>query len=67
MGVPNVTQIGWEDRNVADASDWDDNDLIFAFSNTAPAHNPGLPEPLTLSLMSAGLAAAFGLRRLRKN
>jgi hypothetical protein len=67
--LPNVTFVGFEDRQTSDQSDWDYNDLIFAFSNTALAHNadPGLPEPLTLSLMGAGLVAAFGLRRFKRS
>ncbi len=65
--LPNVTFIAFEDRNLAEGSDFDYNDLIFAFSRTAPAHNPGVPEPLTLSLIGAGLLGAFGLRRRRKS
>jgi hypothetical protein len=65
-GYKNVTFVGFEDRNMAQHSDWDYNDLIFAFSNTAPSGNPGVPEPLTLSLLGAGLVGAFGLRRLKK-
>jgi hypothetical protein len=65
-GYSNITFVGFEDRNLAEHSDWDYNDLIFAFSNTAPSGNPGVPEPLTLSLLGAGLAGAFGLRRLKK-
>jgi hypothetical protein len=65
-GYSNVTFVGFEDRNLAEGSDWDYNDLIFAFSNTAPNNNPGVPEPLTLSLLGAGLVGAFGLRRLKK-
>jgi len=62
--LPNVTFVGFEDRNAEKpVSDWDYNDLIFAFSNTAPVHNPGVPEPLTLSLVGIGLLGAFGLRR----
>lgn len=65
-GVSSVTFVGFEDLQLSNASDWDYNDLIFAFSNTAPAHNdPNLPEPLTLFLMGAGLAGAFGFRRRR--
>lgn len=66
-GLSNVTYVGWEDRDATNHSDFDYNDLIFAFSNTAPNNNPGVPEPLTLALMGAGLVGAFGLRRLKKS
>jgi hypothetical protein len=68
-GLPNVTFVGFEDRQLINSSDWDYNDLIFAFSNTAalppvpPAYNSGVPEPLTLGLMAAGLLGVFGTRR----
>lgn len=62
-GLPGITFIGFEDRQLSGGSDWDYNDLIFAFSNTAPTQNPGVPEPLTLSLIGAGLLGAFRLRR----
>lgn len=65
--LPNVTFVGFEDLDAHNGTDWDYNDLIFAFSNTSPNNNPGVPEPLTLSLMGAGLLGAFGLRRLKKN
>jgi hypothetical protein len=64
-GYSNVTFVGFEDRDASNSSDWDYNDLIFAFSNTAPNENPGVPEPLTLALMGAGLVGAFGLRRVK--
>jgi len=64
--LPNVTYVAWEDHDQSNNSDFDYNDLIFAFSNTAPVHNPGIPEPLTLSLVGMGLLGAFGLRRKKK-
>lgn len=64
--LPNVTFVGWEDKMIGDPNpDWDYNDLIFAFSATRP--NNQTPEPLTLSLMGAGLLGAFGLRRVKKS
>ncbi len=65
--LPNVTFVAWEDHTMSDKfHDFDYNDLIFAFSNTAPIHNPGVPEPLTLSLMGAGLFGWASLRLRRK-
>lgn len=64
--LPNVTFVAWEDREVSNGSDFDYNDLVFAFSNTSPDRNPHIPEPLTLSLLGAGLLGAFGLRRVKK-
>ena len=61
--LPNVTFVAWEDLDKSNGSDFDYNDLIFAFSNTSPTRNPGIPEPLTLSLVGMGLLGAFGLRR----
>lgn len=66
--LSNVTFIGWEDHSYNQTRhDWDYNDLIFAFTATRPSNNTGVPEPLTLSLMGAGLLGVFGLRRLKKN
>lgn len=67
MGLPNVTFVAWEDRDATNGSDFDYNDLVFAFSNTMPSGNPGAPEPLTLSLLGAGLFGLAGLRFQRKN
>jgi len=59
-----ITYIGWEDRIAGQAfSDFDYNDLIFAFANTVSTR---VPEPFTLSLFGAGLAGAAWLRRRRK-
>jgi len=59
-----ITYVGWEDKTLAQGSDWDYNDLIFAFANTSVA----VPEPLTLSLFGMGLAGAalVGRRRNKK-
>ncbi len=62
-GQTNVTFVAWEDRDASNHSDFDYNDLVFAFSNTKSSGNPGVPEPLTLSLMGAGLFGIAGLRR----
>jgi hypothetical protein len=61
-----VTFVGWEDKTLGQGSDFDYNDLIFAFANTRTTTT--VPEPLTLSLFGAGLAgAAFvGRRRSKK-
>jgi len=62
-GIPaGVIFVGWEDKNLAEGSDFDYNDLIFAFTNT----NSSVPEPLTLSLFGAGLLGVASLRRRRK-
>ena len=59
-GLPgSITYIGWEDLTAAQNSDFDYNDLIFAFVNTSIR----VPEPLTLSLFGAGIAGAALLRR----
>ena len=58
-----ITFIGWEDKVASDSSDFDYNDLIFAFANTQLV---GVPEPLTLSLFGAGLAGAAWIHRRRK-
>lgn len=61
-----ITFVGWEDKTLGQQSDFDYNDLIFAFANTRLTTT--IPEPLTLSLFGAGLAgAAFvGRRRGKK-
>jgi hypothetical protein len=60
-----ITFIGWEDLTDGQGSDFDYNDLIFAFANTRLTQ---VPEPLTLSLFGAGLAGAVwvGRRRAKK-
>jgi hypothetical protein len=47
-----VTFVGWEDLTTAQSSDFDYNDLIFAFSNGTPVQ---VPEPATLVLLASGL------------
>ena len=61
-----VTFVGWEDATAGEGSDFDYNDLIFAFANTRSSRE--IPEPLTLSLFGAGLAGAawVGRRRAKK-
>lgn len=55
-----VTYIGWEDLTKGQGSDFDYNDLIFAFANTTTNK---VPEPLTLSLFGAGVAGAAWAKR----
>lgn len=64
-GLPNVTFVAWEDRDASNGSDFDYNDLIFAFSNTTSGT---VPEPLSLSLFGIGLLglAAVGFARTRR-
>jgi len=60
-----ITFVGWEDKTLGQGSDFDYNDLIFAFANTNVT-TTGVPEPLTLSLFGAGLAGAAWVSRRRK-
>ncbi|MBK1658958.1 DUF4114 domain-containing protein [Paracraurococcus ruber] len=66
-GATRVLFVGFEDRRSADGSDYDYNDLIFAFTNTvnpvvAPAR---ISEPAGLAL-AAGSLAALALARRRR-
>lgn len=60
-----ITYVGWEDHTLSQQSDFDYNDLIFAFANTT-TRTTELPEPLTISLFGAGLAGAAWTRWRRK-
>lgn len=59
----NVTYIGWEDLTLLQGSDFDYNDLIFAFTNTKAGTPTPTPEPGSLALLGAGLIAFGFLRR----
>ncbi|GAA0527867.1 hypothetical protein FHS83_002235 [Rhizomicrobium palustre] len=65
-GLSNVTFVAWEDRDATNGSDFDYNDLVFAFSNTSATGNPGIPEPLSLSFLGAGLLGLAALRAKRR-
>ena len=62
-GLPNVTFVAWEDRDATNHSDFDYNDLVFAFSNTRQS----APEPVSLSLLGAGLLGFAALRRRKSS
>jgi hypothetical protein len=59
-----ITFVGWEDKTLGQSSDFDYNDLIFAFANTRTTI--GVPEPLTLSLFGAGVVGAAWVGRRRR-
>ncbi len=61
-----VTFVGWEDRNEAQNSDFDYNDLIFAFTNTTTTPPVPTPEPATLSLLGAGILGFAAMRRRQR-
>lgn len=61
-----ITYIGWEDLMAGQGSDFDYNDLIFAFANTT-TRKVDVPEPLSMSLFGAGLLGAAWARRRHRN
>src|SRR5271154_2408996 len=56
------TFAGMEDLLATQGSDFDYNDLIFGFFGIAPPP-PSVPEPMTISLLGAGLVGFAGIRR----
>jgi hypothetical protein len=59
-----VTYVAWEDRTVGEGSDFDYNDLVFAFTNVA---STPVPEPISVSLFGAGLAGAAWINKRRQS
>ena len=58
-----VTYVAWEDLTAGQGSDFDYNDLVFAFTNVAPTT---VPEPISVSLFGAGLAGAAWINKRRR-
>lgn len=68
-GVPSGTYVGFEDQRFP-YSDYNYNDLSFVFTNVSVAANgavSSVPEPQSLAMLMAGLAAVAGatVRRRR--
>lgn len=67
-GVPSGTYVGFEDQRFP-ASDYNYNDLSFVFTNVSVATNGGVsavPEPQSLAMLMAGLAAVAGASMRRR-